>query len=77
MILFIYDYDACFNRKIILRRFFALSGTIFLLRSITMLVTSLSVSKYGMIYFMKTVSDQFEYLFVTIYLKYFIDTIVN
>ena len=30
-------------RTIILRRFFALGGTIFFLRSITMLVTSLSV----------------------------------
>ncbi|CAF1416307.1 unnamed protein product, partial [Didymodactylos carnosus] len=35
----------CFHKywTVILRRFFALSGTIFLLRSITMLVTSLSV----------------------------------
>lgn len=33
-------------RSIILRRFFALGGTIFFLRSITMLVTSLSVSNW-------------------------------
>lgn len=39
-----YFLNYSFFRSIILRRFFALSGTIFFLRSITMLVTSLSVS---------------------------------
>jgi hypothetical protein len=35
--------NICFFRHAILRRMFSLAGTIFLLRSVTMLITSLSV----------------------------------